>query len=51
LSEKECSHDDLEYLGSEKTGTGANKYYKCLNCRSVLVLSDEGIVYMIPPSS
>ena len=49
MSEKDCSHDEVEYLGSEKTEESANKYYRCLKCRSVLVLSDQGIIYRIPP--
>ncbi len=49
VSEEECSHDELEFLGSEKTEGGANKYYRCLKCRAVIVVPPEGdVAYVVP---
>jgi uncharacterized Zn finger protein len=47
-SEKRCSHGEVELLGEEKGESGVNKYYRCLKCGSVLVLSEEGILYEVP---
>jgi uncharacterized protein CbrC (UPF0167 family) len=43
-----CSHDKIELIGEQKGGKGANKYFKCLKCGSVLILSEEGVLYEVP---
>ena len=43
-----CKHGKVELLGVERTARGLNKYYRCLKCGSVLVLSDDGVLYEIP---
>lgn len=48
MAGKECSHGEVELLGEEKGESGVNKYYRCLKCGSVLVLSEEGILYQVP---
>ncbi len=48
-SGEECPHDKLEFLGSQKAEKGANRYYRCLKCGSVIVIpSDEDKMYVIP---
>ncbi|MEM2082628.1 MAG: hypothetical protein QXU06_05240 [Candidatus Bathyarchaeia archaeon] len=44
----ECSHGETELLGEQKGERGTNKYYRCLKCGNVLVLSEEGVLYEIP---
>ena len=46
--QEKCSHGEVELLGEEKSERGVNRYYKCLKCRNVLILSDEGILYEVP---
>ncbi|MCS7115664.1 MAG: hypothetical protein RMJ15_03045 [Nitrososphaerota archaeon] len=48
MSEKKCSHGEVELLGEERSERGVNKYYKCLKCGSVLVLSEDGTLYEVP---
>lgn len=43
-----CPHDKLEFLGDQKGEKGVNKYYRCLKCGNVLILSEEGTWYEIP---
>jgi hypothetical protein len=47
-SESKCSHSEVELLGEQKGERGVNRYYKCLKCGSVLVLSEDGILYEVP---
>ncbi|MEM2490709.1 MAG: hypothetical protein QXW19_04515 [Candidatus Bathyarchaeia archaeon] len=35
-------------MGEQKGERGTNKYYRCLRCGNVLVLSEEGVLYEIP---
>ncbi len=44
---EKCSHGEVEFLGEERTTRGVNRYYRCLKCGVVLVLSDEGVLYKI----
>lgn len=44
----QCSHDKIELIGEQKGEKGVNKYYKCLKCGNVLILSDEGVLYEVP---
>ncbi|MEM2213976.1 MAG: hypothetical protein QXD66_04930 [Candidatus Nezhaarchaeales archaeon] len=46
--EMKCPHDKLEFLGDQKGEKGVNKYYKCLKCGNVLILSEEGTWYEVP---
>jgi len=48
LVEMECSHGEVELLGEEKGERGSNRYYKCLKCGSILILSEEGVLYEVP---
>jgi hypothetical protein len=41
----QCSHGKTQLLGEEKGEKTVNRYYKCLKCGSVLVLSEEGRLY------
>jgi hypothetical protein len=43
-----CSHGDVELLGEQKGDKGVNKYFKCLKCGSILILSEEGVLYEVP---
>lgn len=43
-----CPHDKLEFLGDQKGEKGVNKYYKCLKCGNVLILTEEGTWYEVP---
>jgi len=45
---RKCPHSKVEFLGEQKGERGANKYYKCLKCGNVLVLSEDGS-YMKSP--
>ena len=47
LVEKECSHGEVELLGEQKGERGSNRYYRCLKCGSVLILSEEGVLYEV----
>lgn len=42
-----CNHKDLEFLGSEKTDQGQNRYMKCKSCGSVIVVTAGGRVVSI----
>jgi ribosomal protein S26 len=43
--ETECSHGGVELLGERKGERGSNRYYRCLKCGSILILSEEGVLY------
>ena len=45
---RKCSHGEVELLGEQKGEKGVNRYYRCLKCGSVLILSEEGILYEVP---
>ncbi|MEM3608893.1 MAG: hypothetical protein QXV87_00910 [Candidatus Bathyarchaeia archaeon] len=49
-SEQKCPHaeDDLEFLGEQKYEGGANRYYKCLKCGNVIIVSRDGVLYEVP---
>jgi len=44
---KECSHGKVELLGEQKGEKGVNRYYRCLKCGDILILSEEGILYEV----
>ncbi len=43
----ECSHGEVELLGEQRGERGVNRYYRCLKCGSVLILSEDGILYEV----
>lgn len=43
-----CSHSEVKLIGEQKGERGVNRYYKCMKCGSVMVLSEEGVLYQIP---
>lgn len=45
---EKCPHEKIEFLGDEKGETGVNKYFRCLKCGNVLILSEEKVLYEIP---
>lgn len=44
---RQCSHGEVEFLGEEKGDKNVNRYYKCFKCGSVLILSEEWILYEV----
>ncbi|MEM2914476.1 MAG: hypothetical protein QXZ25_05335 [Candidatus Bathyarchaeia archaeon] len=46
--EAKCPHGEVELLGVQKGEKSANKYFRCLKCGSVLILSEEGTLYEVP---
>jgi len=44
-----CKHMELEFLGSEKTDEGQNRYMKCKTCGSVIVVTAGGKVVAVAP--
>jgi len=42
-----CNHRDLEYLGSEKTDNGFNRYFRCLGCGAVIVFTPSGLAFKV----
>jgi len=47
LAKDDCQHGDVEFLGTEKAGSGVNRYYRCRKCGAVLILSDENVLYEV----
>ncbi len=45
--QRRCSHEEIEFLGEQRGESGVNKYYRCLRCGSVLILSEEGTLYEV----
>jgi|YelNatPaOPRAMG01_1025707.scaffolds.fasta_scaffold26155_4 hypothetical protein len=49
MIEDKCKHGDVKFLGTEKCSSGGmNKYFQCLKCKCVLILSEDGTLYEIP---
>lgn len=45
---KKCSHGETQFLGTQKSEKGMNKYYRCSKCGKILVLSsNNGFLYEI----
>ena len=49
-SGQKCTHadDDLEFLGEQKCEGGVNRYYRCVKCGSVIIVSRDGFFYEVP---
>jgi hypothetical protein len=49
-SGQKCTHTDgeIEFLGDEKSEGGRNKYFRCLKCGSVIIVSADGVFYEVP---
>lgn len=46
MSEK-CKHGEVELLGEQRAERGVNRYYRCLKCGCVLILSEDGVLYEV----
>jgi|FaiFalDrversion3_1042247.scaffolds.fasta_scaffold54478_2 ribosomal protein S27E len=42
-----CGHDELEFLGEQRTEVDANRYYRCRGCGAVIVTTPTGKVYSV----
>lgn len=47
----DCKHEDLEFLGTEKTDVGQNRYARCKKCGEVLVETAENKLFAIKPNA
>ncbi|MEM3771262.1 MAG: hypothetical protein QXW80_02960 [Candidatus Micrarchaeia archaeon] len=43
---EKCKHGG-ELLGERKGDKGVNRYYKCLKCGCILILSEDGVLYEV----
>ncbi len=43
-----CKHESLEFVGEQRTDEGANSYYKCKACGTLLVMTPSRKVVGIP---
>jgi len=43
----ECKHEQLEFVGLEKTDAGQNKYMTCKTCGSLIVVTAAGKVISV----
>ena len=46
----DCKHEDLEFLGTEKSDVGQNRYVRCRKCGEVLVETAEHRLFAIEPN-
>ena len=46
MGSRECAHEDLEFLGSQRTDEGENKYFR--RCGGVIVVTPQMKAYHIP---
>ena len=46
-AEEECSHNKVELIGVEKAEISLNRYFRCLKCGQILVLSESGELYEV----
>jgi len=42
-----CKHEELEFLGSEKTDEGQNRYMRCKTCSAVIVVTAGGKIVSV----
>jgi len=48
---KDCAHEELEFLGDQKSEEGYNKYYRCTACGYVIVVLASGArALVLPPA-
>ncbi|MEM2320546.1 MAG: hypothetical protein QXS79_01470 [Candidatus Bathyarchaeia archaeon] len=45
-----CEHGEVELLGEQKGERSTNKYFRCLKCGNVLILSEDNVLYEVPKS-
>ena len=43
-----CKHENLEFVGNQKTEEGVNAYYKCTACGTLLIMTPSRQVYGVP---
>lgn len=49
MIEDKCKHGEVRLLGTEKCESGGvNKYFQCLKCKCILILSEDGVLYEVP---
>lgn len=46
----ECKHGEVELIGEQKGEKSVNKYFRCLRCGNILILSEDNILYEVPKS-
>lgn len=51
LEGRKCAHDKTELIGEQKGEKGVNKYFKCHRCGDVLILSEDGVLYLVPAAN
>lgn len=50
MEEAKCSHGEVVLLGEQRGERGVNRYFKCLKCGNVLILSEDNVLYEVPKS-
>ena len=35
----DCKHENLEFVGEQKTDSGVNSYYRCKSCEMLLIMT------------
>ncbi|MEM3579825.1 MAG: hypothetical protein QXQ64_01000 [Candidatus Bathyarchaeia archaeon] len=44
---EKCKHGEVELLGEQRGDKGVNRYYRCLKCGCILILSEDGVLYEV----
>lgn len=44
---EKCKHGEVELLGEQRGDRGVNRYYRCLKCGCILILSENGVLYEV----
>ncbi len=42
MGDEKCRHEDLEFLGGQRTEGGENLYFRCKRCGDVLIILPGG---------
>ncbi|MEM1550939.1 MAG: hypothetical protein QXX56_03860 [Candidatus Bathyarchaeia archaeon] len=45
-----CEHGEVMLLGEQRGEKSVNKYFKCLKCGNILILSEDNVLYEVPKS-
>ncbi|MEM0010143.1 MAG: hypothetical protein QW424_06790 [Candidatus Bathyarchaeia archaeon] len=45
-----CQHGEVELLGEQRGERSVNKYFRCLKCGNILILSEDNVLYEVPKS-